>query len=175
MGINFELTKTLGTAKTGGGGEYFTPGYNFHAVIEKCEWKKARSGQEFVIIDWQITESDCPTQGPGRKPCYMINMSRDTGAGNLADFLRFALSRFAKITEGVDIDPKDDEYWKDILEDRATLISVLEEEQMLVGTDLYLYTKPIKTKQNNDFTLHQFSLTPTTGKVGAVAEDRAAS
>jgi hypothetical protein len=171
MGINFELTKTLGTARGGKGGEYFTPGYNYHAVIEKCEWKKARDGNEFVIVDFQILESDCPTQGAGRKPCYMINMSRDTGAGNLAEFLRYGLSRFAKISESIDIDPNDDEYWKDVLDDKATLISVLEEEQMLVGTDLYLYTKPIKTKKNNDFTIHQFSLTPTKGVVGAVAEE----
>lgn len=170
MGINFELTKTLGTARAGKGGEYFTPGYNYKVVIEKCVWKKARSRDEFVIVDCQIVESDCPTQKPGRKPAYMINMSKDPGAGNLADFLRFALAAFAKQSEGVDIDPNDDEYWKDVLEDRATLRAVLEEEQMLVGTELYLYTKPIKTKKGGDFTIHQWSLEPTNGKVGAVAE-----
>lgn len=171
MSINFELTKTIGTARGGKGGEYFTPGYNYHAVIEKCEWKKARSGQEFVIIDFQIMASDCEKQGPGRKPCCMINMTKDTGAGNLADFLRFALSKFAKTTEDVDIDPNDDEYWKDVLDDKATLISVLEEEQMLVGTELFLYTKPIKTKAGGDFTIHQWSLDPTKGKAGATAAE----
>jgi hypothetical protein len=169
MGINFELTKDLGTKRGGKGGEYFKPGYNYHAVIEKCEWKDSRDGKAFVIIDFQILASDCPEQGAGRKPCCMINMSRDTGAGNLADFLRYALSRFAKITEDVDIDPDDDNYWKDILEDKTTLISVLENDQMLVGTDIWLYTKPIKTKAGGDFTIHQWALAPTSGAVGAVA------
>lgn len=172
MGINFELTKGLGTKRAGKGGEYFTAGYNYHYVVESCKWLKSREGDEFVVVECQIIDSDCPTQGPGRKPAIMINMSKDAGAGNLADFLRYHLSKFAEITEGVKIDPDDDEYWEGILEDKSTLVSVLEEEQMLVGVEMYMYTKPIKTRKNQDFTLHLYSLEKTNGEVGAVAKDR---
>jgi hypothetical protein len=162
MGINYDLVNTLGSAKGGTGGEYFKPGHNFKVVIEKCEWKVARDKQEYVIVSTQIIESDCPDQGVGRKPAYMIKMSLDSAQGNLADFLRIALTKLAADSgEDEALDPNDDVYWNEQLSDKALLSAVLEEANVLMGTELYLYTKPITTKANKPFTIHEWSLTPT--------------
>jgi hypothetical protein len=160
MGINYDLVTNLGTAKSGSGGEYFKPGHNFKVVIEKCEWKTARDKREYVIVSTQILESDCEEQGAGRKPAYMINMSIDAGEGNLASFLRIALTKLAEANDEI-LNPEDDKYWDEQLSDRALLSAVLEEQNVLAGVELYLYTKPILTREKKDFTIHEWSLTPT--------------
>jgi hypothetical protein len=176
MGINYGLVTSLGSAKNGAGGEYFEPGHNFKVVVENCEWLTARDKREYVIINTQILESDCEKQGEGRKPAYMINMSIDPGEGNLNGFLRIALTQLAKADEEV-LDPKDDDYWGEQLDcseigkdddgqpiyggGRAILDAVLGENNVLAGVELYLYTKPILTKEKKPFTIHEWSLEPT--------------
>lgn len=161
MAINYDLVSTLGTAKGGTGGEYFKAGFNYKVVIEKCEWKTARDKREYVIISTQVISSDCEEQGAGRKPAHMINMTLDTGPGTLADFLRLALTKLAEVSEGEVLDPEDDEYWNEQLSDKALLAAVLEEQNVLMGVEMYLYTKPITTKAGRPFTIHEWSLTPT--------------
>ena len=160
MGINHSLVTSLGTAKSGVGGEYFKAGHNFKVVIEQCEWKVARDKREYVIVSCQILESDCEEQAVGRKPSYMINMSIDAGEGNLATFLRIALTKLAEANDET-LDPDDDEYWNEQLSDSALLSAALEEQNVLAGVELYLYTKPITTKAGKPFTIHEWSLTPT--------------
>jgi hypothetical protein len=165
MGINYDLVTTLGTAKGGSGGEYFKAGFNFKVAIEKCEWKTARDGREYVIISTQVLESDCPDQAAGRKPAHMINMNLDTGMGTLADFLRLALTKLAVMSEGEVLDPDDDAYWNEQLSDKALLSAVLEEANVLMGVEMYVYTKPITTRAGKPFTIHEWSLTPTASTI----------
>jgi hypothetical protein len=159
MGINYNLVTTLGTAKAGTSGEYFKAGHNFKVVIEKCEWLTARDRREYVIVSCRVLESDNPDQGEGKKLSYMINMSIDPGEGNLANFLRVALSKLALMSEGEVLDPDDDAYWNEQLSDRALLSAVLEQQNVLMGTELHLYTIPTTTKKaNKPFTIHEWSL-----------------
>ena len=73
-------------------------------------------------------------------------------------------------------DPKDDAYWNEALDcseykddagnitygtGRAILEAVLAEANVLKGVELYLYTKPILTKEKKPFTIHEWSLEPT--------------
>ena len=172
MGINYGLVTSLGSAKNGAGGEYFTAGHNFKVVIEKCEWLTARDKREYVIVNTQILESDCEEQGAGRKPAYMMNMSIDAGEGNLNGFLRIALTKHAEMSGDEALNPNDDEYWNEQLDcseyedgsfgpGRAVLDAVLGQANVLAGVELYLYTKPILTREKKPFTLHEWSLTPT--------------
>lgn len=161
MPINYDLITTLGTAKGGESGEYFKAGHNFKVVIEKCFWKTARDKQEYVVVETQILLSDCEKQGAGRKPSYMIKMSNDSGQGNLADFLRIALTKLAKTSEGEDLDPEDDEYWNAALSQKELIDAVLAEQNILMGVELYLHTVPTTTKAGKPFTVHKWSLTPT--------------
>ena len=162
MGINYDLVTTLGTAKAGTSGEYFKPGHNFKVAIEKCEWKIARDRREYVIVSCIVMDSDCPEQGEGRKLSYMINMSIDPGQGNLASFLRVALTKLALMSNGEVLDMNDDAYWNEQLMDRALLSAVLEETNVLMGVELFLYTKPILTQAGKPFTIHEWSLESTT-------------
>jgi len=165
MAINRDLITSLGTAKAGSSGEYFKAGHHFKVVIEKCEWKTARDRREYVIVSCQVLESDCEQQGEGKKLSYMINMSIDPGQGNLASFLRIALTKLAAMSEGETLDPNDDAYWNEQLDPAnngmALLSAVLEEQNVLMGTELYLYTKPITTQAGKPFTIHEWSLEPT--------------
>ena len=178
MGINYGLVTSLGSAKNGAGGEYFQPGHNFKVVIESCEWLTARDKREYVIINTQILESDCEAQGEGRKPAYMMNMSIDAGEGNLNGFLRYGLTKLAEMSDDEVLDVKDDKYWAEQLDcsekddgtfggGRAILEAVLGENNVLAGVELFLYTKPILTKEKKPFTIHEWSLEPTSQAISS--------
>lgn len=162
MGINFDLVDTLGTSKGTKRGEFFRAGFNYKVAIEKCAWLTARDKREYVVVETVVLESNCPEQPAGRKITYMINMSNtEMGQGNLADFLRIAVTKLALVSEGEVLDPNDDAYWAQTLADRALLTAILEESNILAGVELYLYTKPITTKKGNPFTVHEWSLEPS--------------
>jgi len=153
---NPNLVGSLGSKRQTGGGEYFAPGGNYTARIQQCKWIKQRDGKEAFIAECEVVHSDVDACAPGRKPSWYQSMSNDAGEGALGDFLRIALTILAA-RDGETLDPNNDDFWQETI-NYELLCEVVGEPNILAGVEIGLYTKPIKTKANKDFTVHMWSI-----------------
>lgn len=153
-----KFLKKLKEATPSGGGTYFAPDHSFKLKILKCVDKEDGQDGEFFIIEAKVLESTCPKQGKGYEGSQVINLERPSAPGNVAGFVKPALSKYAEDPDsGMDArDPENEEDWDDI-EDLYYAICD-EDENPLEGQIMYLRTKGILTKKNKTpFTIHTWT------------------
>jgi hypothetical protein len=153
-----DFFKKLPTAKAGEGGSHFAPDHHFKIAIVKCVDKDGRD-DDYFIVEGRVLESDCPKQQEGYCASQVVKLSRDTAAGNVANFLRAAYGVFSTDPEnGLDpLDPEDDDDWEDLGEMYNVACG---EDNVLSNIEVYLKTTGIITDKGkgHPFTVHKWSM-----------------
>ncbi len=151
MGI-FDGSNKVKTAKGTEGGIYFLPG-TYLVEIVRCKEGLNQHQKKFFVAECKILESDNPERKVGTPCSFMVTFDKfpDLSMGNVADFLRAALS--SKLAAmGIDVP-----FEKVTLDDNIGNDCVGEKNE-LVGVKLrtFAFNKP--TKEGTDFTRHKWYL-----------------
>lgn len=148
----------LGSAKPSVGGVYFQCNKGPDHTEKEPDWLPAmyvvevkkltamvsRKKDDLFIFEAKILESDCPARKEGMTCSWVVNLAKDSALGNIRGCLA-ALSG---------IEPSDELGLEEIDDDVAEL--AVSDDQPFRGAMVGLECTMVKTKKNDDFTLHRW-------------------
>jgi len=145
MGIFSNIENAKGTE----GGVYFEPG-NFLAEIQRCKEFTTRKNIRTFVAEFVILESDNPNMKVGTPVSYMVSFKdpdlEELYKGNVADFMRAALSALASQKHNTKIEPKD------VPLDEASANQICGDKNPLLGVKVIAIAFNKPTKAGDDFT-----------------------
>lgn len=135
----------IGDAKIGMGGLYFLQGL-YRVRIIRFFAMESRKKEDLVIAECEVLASDVAERKVGMKPSWVVNLKQDAALGNIKGFLAACLGLDPNDTEAVN-----ERITEDFCEEAVS------EDNPLAGIEVNLEAVNIKTRENNDFTLHKWS------------------
>lgn len=139
------LFDEIGSAKVNQGGVYFLPGI-YRCEIVKVFTLKTRKREDVFIVECEIKESNNEERKPGGRASWVVNLKHDAALGNIKGFVAAANG----------IDPTNEaEVNEEVTAEAVEL--VCSDDNPLEGVEVMLEATNIKTRDNRDFTLHQWT------------------
>ena len=131
-------------ARMTAGGVYFLPG-EYIVLVQKVFLQESRKREVLFIAECLIQASSNPERREGQRCSWVVKMSQDAAMGNIKRFLAACCG----------IEPSMEAVVNEEITEELAEVAV-SDGNPLAGTIVGLQATNIKTREGNDFTLHEW-------------------